>query len=379
MPLDEDDAAILVNEEETFDDEEVTEGELANELDPVFDEDFVSVLWLYDSDGTPFSADGRRDYTSTWKVIVRNKDLGPVEVCKAPGLPAPFSPYVSPGGRFSDLAAVQVNAKARREHQDDWQSWIITLTYSTSVPEGGVPEGQVTQLPDILIGTQNQPWLEPPKIEWDEETTSEAPQFDLDMRRFRNSVGQPFTPAPTYPVRYPVLVITRNQKHFDGYTGQKYYNAVNSEFFMGHPPGTCQCIMARGTLEHRGVIPYYRCTYRVRIKTQTIPRLTLVADTDNAYTADLIDEFPVDRDVWQPLVLDEGLNEKGSIVRFEGLIPTPQDAVVPIVRNGHPVSQPYVLDGKGKSVQPGSDTIVWLRFRMFQERDLNLLLTSDNP
>lgn len=376
----EDDAELLTEELEL----DVT-GVLDAEFEGVDEEDFVSCLWLYDSDGTPWSSDGHRDYDSVFKVIVADPNFGPVEVVQAPCVPRPYSPYVSPNGRSSDLAAVLVSYRARREHTDDWQSWIVTCHFSTRVPDGGVPLDKVTTTPDKLIGTQNQPWLERPTLEWDEETENFAPQYDLDGRPYRTSAKMPFSPAQTFSERYPVLVITRNQQKFNDTTSAKYENAVNSQRFLNNPAETCQCISARGRLEYRGTVPYYRCVYRIRIKTREIPELEKIDGTDNAYqqTGNLTaDGFPVlERETWQPLISDAGLYQLGDRFYFDGIILTKDsNTPVPITAYGHPVTQPVLLDGKGKQLAPGSTTkAVWLKFRQYEALDLNKLLVSDNP
>lgn len=346
-------------------------GRLDNELIPPgpipiqpFDP-FISCELLFESEGTPFDAHGNREFTQVYRVIVSSKDVGPVEVVQAPCIPSPFSPYVSPLGRASDLAARLVNTRAARELRDDFQCWLVTCRYSTSVPDGGIPLVP-TLYPDVALGTQNEPWREPVSIEWDSEIDNEAPMYDLDGKAYVNSAGQPFTPAPIFPVSYPVLVITRNQRVFDHDTAARFSYAVNKDIFLNNPPGTCQSLPPRAKLEYRGSIPFYRVVYRVRIKTQTYPNPAGV-------------ELPPIRDIWQPTLLDAGLYAKSKIGTLGFAITL--GTLVPIYRGGFPITHPALLNGSGGEAVPVAGVVpqYFLKFRRYPPRDLNPLLTSDNP
>ena len=311
--------------------------------------------------GVPFSTDMRREYVRRFRVVVTNKYWGPVAIAQAPCLPFPYAPYVavSPDGVECDLTAVCVSIVPEVEHEDEWKSWIVTCNYSTEVVESG-PDSNV-RFPGQASGSQNQPWLEPAVIEWDSEESSYAPPFDNNGFPFVNTAGQPFSPAPTFPVAHPVLVVSRNQQTFSPAVVSAYSYAVNSVDFMGNPPGTCQVMPPRAKLMWRGRQSYYRTTWRVKIKTNFVP--------------DDINPEQLVRDVWQPRILDAGSYQLQAIF---GLVPIPK-SLVPIYIGGQPVSQPVMLDGHGRKLEPDADgkwRPVYLRFDLYPEKDLNDLFTN---
>lgn len=330
-------------------------------LDP---EEIVSCELLYESRGVVFSSNHSREYVRKWRVIVRSKELQPIDVCYAPCIPFPYSPYVPTNGR-PDLSAVLVHLEAEREHQDDYQSWIVTGRYSTDVSDSG-PNANM-RLGDSFIGPANHPELERPVIEWDEEESTEAPQYDLDGKAFLNSAFQPFTPAPTFPTSVPILVITRNQLTVDPLILAAYSYAVNSQVFLGNPAGTCLSLPPRGRLMYRGNTPFYRMTYRVKIKTTTRP------DPDNPFEG-------IIRDTWQPRILDCGLYRLLKLNLFGAKL---FNQPVPIFRMGHPITTPVLLDGEGGVLRPDTTdpanpvyTPVFKEFRRYQDQDLNNLFLN---
>jgi hypothetical protein len=314
--------------------------------------------------GRPFSHSQVRTYTRRWRVLLKPgyRDYGPVAVIQAPGLPWPYSVYVSANGVEYDEAALLVDYDAEQEDQDDWQRWIVTGTYSTDLGDTG-PNFK-TLYGNSGIGPQNNPELERPTIEWDSEETVEAPQFDLDGRPFVNSAGQPFTPAPTFPVGNPVLVIVRNVKRYDSRTYNKYAFAVNDDMFLGNPPGTCQCVPPRAKLMYRGAITYHRVTFRIRIKTN---------ETVDADGVTLV------RETWQPKILDAGMYQKET----RWYLPSFGDLTPIYDKQGHAMTQPTLLDGNGRAQAPvvGPDGIarktpVWIYYRRFPTRSFNVLFNN---
>jgi hypothetical protein len=76
--------------------------------------------------------------------------------------------------------------------------------------------------------------MEPPEVSWDFAEVHRVmhnrmtiPTLDHpEPYAIVNAAGQPFTPAPTYEVAYPILTITRNELQFDRIKASLYAYAV---------------------------------------------------------------------------------------------------------------------------------------------------------
>jgi hypothetical protein len=195
--------------------------------------------------GVPWQADGSREYVREFRVRVNvyGKQLGANGAVMCPGIPTPSSLYLTPDGGDFDVLALLVRYEVRKEHEDDWQCFIVRCTYSTSVPEGG--PAPFSDFGAFLGGPQNNPELERPIIRWDEETATIALPHDLEGKPFCTSAGQPFSPAPTFEVKRAVLVLTRNYRAFSRATITNYSNTVNADIFLGaRDVGLLPCVMS---------------------------------------------------------------------------------------------------------------------------------------
>lgn len=307
--------------------------------------------------GKSFQRSMVREYTRKFRAIVTDRDATPDDICFADGAPLPFSPFVSAvRADLRDIRALCVELSAEQEHTDDWQSWILTAEYSTDVPEGGPDlRFQVNRRPADPAYIGNQPWLWRPKIEWDfQERNNAAPVKDLDGLPYLNSAIQPFNPPANFEEAYPVLVVIRNELNVDQTLINKYSYAVNSDDFLGAPPGCAQCLPLRATEQYQGDMEFFRVTYRIRFSTE---------EDENG---DLID--------WQPRVLDCGTMKLQKIL---GLPYSNQP--VPIFRNGHAVTYPVLLDGNGSPKQPNTKGViepVFLKFRKYPARPFAKIMTG---
>jgi hypothetical protein len=308
--------------------------------------------------GTPFSLDGKRDYTVEVRIRVKDKTIGPIIVCMAPGVPVPFAPYIRSSGAEYDLNAFLIRLSARRELPDDWTNWIATCNYSTDVGNGIFDYGGA----DTQNGAANNPDLEPPSVDWDFEEQQVAWARDLKGQAFTNSARQPFSPPPMFPESYPVLTFSRNELFYNRETATKFAYALNSTPFLGAQKGCAQLLPPRASLQYRGKISFYRVTYRIRFRD---PNVHQFQD-------------------WQPHILDAGtmeLQDKPGAPRGGQPVPI-------CGPNGQAITQPVLLDGKGKRAKEENgqrwDGNAWVqekvikpRFRdffVYQYQDLNQLL-----
>lgn len=310
----------------------------------------ISVVELFeDRSGQIFEAtSGNRNYVRKFRVMVNDNRVGPLTVSKAPGIPLPFSPYMTE--TEFDLLALLTGIQAAPEHADDWQSWIVTCTYSTEMPTNGPGD---FNSPDNQSGDQNNPEHEPPDIDWDWDTEHRALSKDLDGKPIVNSAGQPFTPVPTFEVAPNILNFARNELFFDRSKSSKYSFVTNKDVFLGAPPGTVLCYPPKAKRVFKGKSAYWRVTYKFKFGRQLDDKGTL--------------------ETIQPVLLDQGLcrlegnkNLPPQIIKIAGAgvdaaaqgalgVIDPDGKVrrrlmepIPILKRGIPITQPVLLDGKGQ-------------------------------
>ena len=322
---------------------------------------FVKVDELFqERTGVPFNADGSRDYTRKFLVVVKRKGLSAATVCSAPGLPLPWSSYIAgsdeDGITEFDPSALLVRWDAAPQTKDDWQNWIATATYSTRIPAGGQPTegGGAQSLGNKQKGSGNNPEMEPPEVDWDADVQQRSPLYDLDGYAFVTSADQPFYPAPQFEYANAVLTITRNELGFNWKTAMEYAFSVNKEKVLGADPECVLCLPPRAKWMWRGTQGYYRVTYKLRFGA-------------------LKDDGTLEK--WQAVILDAG-----TMKRERRMIPNPAAAVpgqpaqiphplfgkpVPIYKpGGQAVTTPVLLDGRGNEAplmiarKPNGDPII---------------------
>jgi hypothetical protein len=310
--------------------------------------------------GSDWAAGEPRTYLRRFLVQVKVKEMGPVAVCRAPGLPLPYAFYISsgPAGAEYDTAALAIRRRANQRDDDDWQFWIVEVDYSTQMPPGGMPDpgnqgsGGGAGSGGESSGAANNPEEEAADIEWDVETVSVPLQKDMNGRLYVNSATQPFTPAPMFPISRPVLVMTRNELTWGLATIRKWSMALNSQPFLGADIEEVKCEPPKAKLVHRGLLYYYRVSYRL-VFAAVLPDGTLES--------------------WQPQLLDQGT------MRLQNDPTKPQfRKPVPIMRGVNPISQPDLLDGLGQPVKPDPITGIrnpwYLQFTNHHSEDFTELL-----
>lgn len=268
--------------------------------------------------GTPYALGEDRDYIRQWLVKVKDKNMGPAAVCRAPGLPLPGSFYVTPSDYDLLARAIRFEANPRDTDESTWEYWVVTVTYSTRLPAGGFPDAPGWPS-DGSGGASNNPELEPAEVEWDFEVVQAAYFEDLNDKPFLNSAGQKFQPHPTFEVGYPVLVVSRNELYYDVDKAIEYAYAVNDDVFLGAPPGTVQCYPIKAKQLYKGALRYWRMQYRFRFAVFRPDGILLP---------------------WSPVkVMDMGTQEV-VVQNVEGI-----DTFVerPILRFGHKITAPVPL------------------------------------
>jgi hypothetical protein len=306
-----------------------------------------------DRDGSVFTASGDREYVQKYRVKSFYKSISKDDVCRAVGIPLPWSVYTpfSPVLK-ADLAALLVETSATPQVKDDWQYWIVTCRYSTRVPEEGPPKApNVTKHGHEPDGTQNQPWKKRARIEWDYEVINEAFPKDLAGVPYVDTVGIPINPPPTRPVACQVLLVRKNFQTFNPKQYAKWGFAINSGLWCGFDPKTVKCYPVKPKLEWLGKIPFWE----VHMKFVFLPDIITGAGRDRT---------------WQTSILMRGGYEKKAI---NGGAEEPWPIFMQ-GKSGLRATTPQLLDELGHVTTAA--TPYYKPFRDYQELDFNLLLNE---
>ena len=283
---------------------------------------FRSVCELHDGRTGGLSEGLERRYTRRFRVRTDSKSVGPIEVMFAPGVPRLYDPYQSYGTNEFDSFALCRRVTPTQD-ADDWFTWVVECEYDTT---GGNPQGQPENPGQPGTGggsgAAGDPTLEPQTVEWGTQSREVALIEDLgdpdsndpiikNPRPILNSAGQPFDPVPTIEQAHLTLTIERNEVEFDVGKATKYRNVVNKDMWLDRIPGRWLCRQITGRVVYKGAYQYARVRYEFWL-----------SPTIRA------------RDFWDNLeLLDQGLCRLDA----DGERP------VPIIRNGHPISQPALL------------------------------------
>ena len=330
----------------------------------------------------------KREYTKTFRVRVLDPRVGPETVCRAPGIPAPYTPYFSAGNYEYDLSAVVAGISAKKENEGDWQNWLVTVKYSTEISnkaDFGYPSSKDK--------ASNNPELEPPILDWDFEVTKEALPVDLNSRPFINSAGDLYNPPPLIDIARPVLNLQRNQLNFNAVAAQQYAFALNSKMFLGQYPYTAQCYPPKATQKQLGGLIYWRVHYKIRFKNLTSVRTwdsikrkyvpINRAKDEVKFVNSITDGYgffgnPYTQDpgkTWLVELLDAGYFENPFNFALGK-----RDYRPIIGKSGGLLDKPALLDGDGKQLPipktPTDGTLkpYYNQFWCYPEADLNIIL-----
>lgn len=316
-------------------------------------------------DGTPFRSDYNREYVQLFLVVTNDKRASNIIVCSATGIPLPFDHYSTDLGGEEDTNALCVELSAR-QMPDDQYHWIVTAKFSTVVPAAG-PPADAGNPGGGKNGCQDNPELEPADTDWDFEIVQKALPYDLNGKPFVSSAGQPFVPAPTFEVSYPILNITFNELQFNYQEANEFAFSVNRKDFLNSPPETVQCFPPKVKEVYRGNLRYYRVTYKLKFKIPTFGLTTLSQ------------LFGLKNDTWQPKILDQG-----TLALEQSYDPDTGDPAglkqVNIIGNDNVIAHhPVLLDGKGQKAPytPPVNGIVqntnpfYLDFEVYRKADFS--------
>lgn len=358
-------------------------------------------VFIEGRDGTALDVSGDREYKRYYLVMVKMKEISAFQVCLCPGIPALGSVYVHPNQIQYDALAQAARISAKQQVNDDWGNWIVTVEYTTKVPEEGISALYTIQgaRPQDI---QDRPWLDPVKMDFGSEIQHEAPPHDRRQKAFLNSAEMPLTPAPSFEIANSTVTITKNLRVWDADLQDKYAFALNDRLFLGREAGMAQCLPPDVKQASRGRQKYYRGVFKVRLKRLDPISYTVVLSSGGSTTTSTtttststtpreggtivtIQPPPLPRPpivrgwrTWQPRLLDNGMMERVPVSGPGQPGDDPKFSYRDIWgSSGRPVSSPVLLDGNGRRQtardENGNLIPIYLDFEYYQYVDLNTL------
>ena len=117
------------------------------------------------------------------------------------------------------------------------------------------------------------PLFAPPKIDWDDVETEEEVEEDWDGYPLRTRNGEQYK-GFRRPIADQTVTIRRNFALFNPYVQARYRQAVNSDSFLGWPPGTARITKFSASNVIDRTLGYWEvtCTIQFRYPYKTIPK-----------------------------------------------------------------------------------------------------------
>lgn len=207
--------------------------------------------------------------------------------------------------------------------------WLATMSY----------RGEINS-------TFNSPLFAPPRIAWDDIEAEEEIDEDFDGFPITNTAGQRVRGIKA-AFSDQVLTVTRNFLSFNTYLQAVYRRSVNSDEFLGWPPGTVKL---------------------TKLSAQNVAGSTLIPNTPPGYftvTAVFQFRYPyrtTPDKAWYARYASMGLLQRR----------TPNGPLVPCYDSHQQVATtPQYLDAFGK--QTDSDNVVWIERKLYGSLPYNAL------
>ncbi len=208
--------------------------------------------------------------------------------------------------------------------------WIVTVDYTGEL---GPNDGN----------NENDPLFAPPRIDWDDVESEQEIDEDFDGNPIQTINGEPIDGVKAL-IADQTVAIKRNMLLFNPYVQARYRRAVNSDIFLGWPPGTAKLMKLSASNVPNDQGGYWEVSAQIQFRYpyRTTPERA-----------------------WYGRVRHEGYYE-----RVEATGPGAGTRIVRAVdANKEPVTKPVLLDGNGfriPGVEPGEvQTAHWLEFKLY--------------
>lgn len=208
--------------------------------------------------------------------------------------------------------------------------WIVTVDYTGELGPGD-------------SNNENNPLFAPPRIDWDDVESEQEIDEDFDGNPIQTINGEPIEGVKAL-IADQTVSIKRNMLLFNPYVQARYRRAVNSDIFLGWPPGTAKLMKLSASNVPNDQGGYWEVSAQIQFRYpyRTTPEKA-----------------------WYGRVRHEGYYE-----RVEAVGPGAGTRIVRAVdANKEPVTKPVLLDESGfriPGVEPGEvQTAHWLEFKLY--------------
>ena len=210
--------------------------------------------------------------------------------------------------------------------------WIVTVSYNG----------------EIKLGPGNQPQsplLTPAKIDWDDVETEEEIDEDWDGNPIQTVNGEPIEGVKTL-LPDQTVTIKRNMLMFNPYVQAAYRRSVNSDAFLGWPPGTAKLMKLSASNVVTPQLAYWEVTGQIRFR---YPYRT------------------TNEKAWYRRTRHQGFYKKIEI--DDPANPgQKKNIIVRALKGGEPTNRPVLLDANGFEIPQTEGQQVqahWLEFKIY--------------
>ena len=194
----------------------------------------------------------------------------------------------------------------------------------------------------------NNPLDAPARIRVTSHTTQEHVDEALEendttgRKTITNTALEPFDPPSLYDVTDIDIEIERNEPFLDWALWFAYFNATNSDAFLGFEPGVVRMLAISAEDVIEGELTYYKVSYRFRVRSPQ--------RASNARA-------------WYLRILNQGFRLWKSSDPATGLAQYEQF----VDESGYPLTSPTLLDVDGQAL-PTADDPIWLEFQVYPSK-----------
>ncbi len=243
--------------------------------------------------------------------------------------------FPSPADSFSEDFPF-VAAEAMSVDQISPIFWMATVDYNGEI---AYEEGQ----------SDPSPLFAPPRIDWDDVETEEETDEDFNGKPIQTKNKEPIEGVAAL-IPDQTVTIKRNLLLFNPYVQARYRRSVNSDFFLGWPPGTAKLVKLSASNVVTKELAYWEVTGQVRFR---FPYRT------------------TPEKAWYKRVRHEGYYERMTVSGGGTKI------VRAVDDNKEPMTRKVLLDAQGfrlAEAAEGEEQIAhWLEFKLYDSLPYNAL------
>jgi hypothetical protein len=186
---------------------------------------------------------------------------------------------------------------------------------------------------------EDNPLFTPPRIDWDDVETEEEIDEDWDGKPIQTVNGEPIEGVKTL-LPDQTVSIKRNMLLFNPFIQARYRRSVNSDSYLGWPPGTAKLMKLSASNVVTPELAYWEVTGQIRFR---YPYRT------------------TNERAWYRRVRHQGYYKRVDTSNNE-------TQIIRAMKGGEPTNRPVLLDAEGYEIPQGDGQQVeahWLEFKIY--------------